>query len=83
MMPVFHWKINNVSACMARETLNNKLKPRVFCQYVNKEDLLADIERLKKLYPDARIEIVEGGCTTRGSRVDLIESLKNQGAQDV
>ena len=70
----FHWKVNGVEACQAKETLykadGTPYDPPSACAYASREELEPLAARVRKEYPDAEVEIVEGYCAAGAREQD-------------
>lgn len=62
----WHWKVNGVEACRAKETLyradGSHYDPPFSCAYSSLQDVIFAVNRVRAQYPEAAIEIVEGPC---------------------
>jgi hypothetical protein len=58
----WHFTVNGVGACQARETCDPRLDPCTCCSHATRESAEADAQRVRELYPDARIVVHEGRC---------------------
>lgn len=67
---IWHFTVNGVGACNAAETSDHRLDPCTRCSYDDHQQCLTDAQRVRDLYPDADVRVVEGRCTEPRSEYD-------------
>jgi len=58
----WHFRVNGIGACQASETADPRLDPCTTCSHATREAAEADAQRVRDLYPEARIVVHEGRC---------------------
>lgn len=58
----WYFTVNGVGACQASETADPRLDPCTTCSHATREAAEADAQRVRDLYPEARIVVHEGRC---------------------
>lgn len=66
----WHFTVNGTGACQAPETADPRLDPCTTCSHPTRESAEADAQRVRELYPDAIVEVREGGCSEPRDQYD-------------
>jgi len=58
----WYFTVNGVPACAAKETLDQRISPPSTCAHTTEEDARKTVESVRKWYPNAKFEVIEGHC---------------------
>jgi len=67
---IWHFTVDGVAACQAAETCDPRLKPCTTCSYDDLARCEADAQRVRDLYPEAKVVVHEGGCRAPRTEYD-------------